>query len=144
MSRGQIFYLHLSAVLVTVTGAVFAAMKYFMHSSDEMAVVNHPMQPYMLSGHVVVAPLLLFGLGWIFANHIWPKFYFREQRNRITGIASMLLIGPMTLSGYLMQVSTADSTRKAMAIAHWITSAVFVIAYVAHLFFKPRGAEGVQ
>jgi len=133
MSRWQLLWLHLSVALTAITGIVFALMKYFMKSSDEFSVVNHPLQPHMLAAHVVVAPLLLFLLGWTFSNHMLPKFRFGNGKNRITGITSMSLILPMALSAYLLQIATNESLRQAMAIAHWITSGIFAIVYVAHL-----------
>ena len=132
MSRVQIVYLHVCVVLTALTGIVFAAMKYLMKPAGDFSVINYPLQPYMLSGHVVTAPFLVFGFGWLFGNHIWPKFRYGEQSKRPSGLWSMAAIVPMTLSGYLLQASTADATRTAMTVAHWITSALFVIAYVAH------------
>ena len=143
MTRTQILYLHVSTLLVTITGVVFALMKYLMKGEDDFAVVNHPLQPHMLSAHVVLAPFLVFGFGWIFASHVWPKLVFRDPRNRASGLASLALIAPMTLSGYLMQVSTNETIRYAMSVAHWVTSAIFVVAYVAHLV-KPSAAEAVR
>ena len=137
MTRTQLIWLHLAAALTTITGIVFAVMKYFMTATDEFSVINHPLQPHMLSAHVVVAPILLFVFGWTFSNHIWPKFRFGDDRSRKTGLAAMWLIAPMTLSAYLLQIATHEALQKAMAIAHWITSGVFVVAYVIHLF-KPR------
>jgi len=137
MTRGQVWYLHASVALTTITGALFAGMKYWMKSSDEFAVVNHPLQPHMLSVHVVVAPLLVFGLGWIFSDHIWPKFRQKNAPHRKSGIWSMAMIVPMTMSGYLLQISTADATRHAMAVTHWIGSGLFALAYVIHLITKP-------
>lgn len=140
MSRAQVIYLHLAVALTVVTGVVFAVMKYFMKTDDPFAAANHPLQPHALSAHVVVAPLLLFGLGWVFGNHIWPKFQYGDGRNRATGVAAMLLIAPMTLSGYLMQISTNESIRYAMTVAHWISSGLFVAIYAIHLI-KPPAAE---
>ena len=142
MSRKQLLWLHVSVALTAITGAVFAVMKYFMTSSDEFAVVNHPMQPYMLAAHVVIAPALLFVLGWTFSNHMLPKYRWGDGSNRKTGIAQMALIVPMALSAYLLQVSTIETMRQAMAVAHWITSGVFTLSYVIHLFFKPKPANG--
>lgn len=138
MSRPQVFYLHVTVVLTALTGVVYAVMKYFMKPVDEFSVVNHPLQPYMLDLHVVVAPFLVFAFGWIFADHIWPKFRFGDPRNRKSGLAAMSMIVPMTLSAYLLQVSTNEGVRKAMAAAHWITSGLFVIVYLAHLIGKPK------
>jgi hypothetical protein len=113
-------------------------MKYAMRTDDPFAVVNHPMQPFLLSAHVVIAPPLVFGLGWVFADHIWPKFVQKNAPQRRSGLWSMGAIVPMVLSGYLMQVTTADALRQSMAVAHWIASTLFVLAYCVHLFTKPE------
>ena len=136
MTRAQLLTLHASVAALTVTGAAFAFMKYAMHSDDAFAVINHPWQPGMLAAHLLAAPFALFALGWIFGDHIWPSFTARRP-NRRTGILSMLLIAPMTLTGYLLQVITEERARHWMAIAHWITSGVFAISYLAHLWFPP-------
>ena len=138
MSRLQLFWLHASVLLTTITGVVFAVMKYFMKTSDEFAVANHPLQPHMLAAHVVVSPLLLFVLGWTFSNHTLPKFRFGNGANRPSGIAAMSLMLPMAFSAYLLQIATNDAIRQAMTAAHWITSGLFVIAYVVHLGVRRR------
>src|SRR6266511_3443854 len=123
MNRGQILYLHVCVVLTALTGVLFAVMKYFMRPTDEFSVVNHPLQPYMLASHIVIAPFLVFGFGWIFSDHIWPKFRY-ERQNRASGLWSMFAIVPMTLSAYLLQISTSEAGRKTMAAAHWSSSAL--------------------
>ncbi|HUP61100.1 MAG TPA: hypothetical protein VNA69_11835 [Thermoanaerobaculia bacterium] len=133
MSRLQLFWLHASVFLTTLTGGVFAWMKYFMKSPDEFAVANHPWQPHMLAAHVVIAPLALFILGWTFSNHMLPKYRFGDGEKRISGVLSMALIVPMALSAYLLQIATNEELRNAMAIAHWISSGLFVLAYAIHL-----------
>jgi uncharacterized membrane protein YidH (DUF202 family) len=133
VSRLQLIWLHVTVALTAITGVVFAGMKYFMKSNDEFSVVNHPLQPSMLAVHVVVAPAVLFVLGWTFSNHILPKYRFGDGTNRRTGIGAALLIIPMALSGYLLQVSVDETLREVMAWAHWITSGVFLLAYLIHL-----------
>jgi hypothetical protein len=142
LSRAQILTLQLAFWLTTLTGAVFAWMRYAMKSEDPFAVANHPWQPHMLAAHVVLAPFLLFVLGWIFGNHIWPAFARKDVPHRKSGIVAMALIVPMALSAYLLQIATSDALRKAMAAAHWITSTVFALAYIAHLVFKPKRNAG--
>lgn len=144
MSRLQVAYVQLCVLLTAGTGIVFAWMKYGMKSDDPFAVVNHPWQPFMLAAHVVVAPLLLFGFGWIFNEHIWPRFRNHAATKRKSGTWSMAAIAPMVLSGYLLQVSTGETTRQAMAIAHWISSGVFVLGYGVHIILKPRSPASVM
>jgi hypothetical protein len=124
--------LNLSVALMAVSGLAFAVMKYWMKSDDPFAVVNHPLQPYALDMHVLLGPLAVFAFGWTFAAHVLPALTRRAPK-RATGIWTMVLIVLMVASGYLMQVSTGDATRKAFAVAHWIASGLFVIGYVAHL-----------
>lgn len=144
MSRAQVLTLQISVALTAITGVVFAWMKYAMKSDDPFAVVNHPLQPWMLSAHVVIAPLAVFAFGWIFGNHIAPGFSNRNARKRPSGASAMWMIAPMIVSGYLMQVSTADALRQAMAVAHWISSAAFVLAYIAHVFIRRGGAGSAR
>jgi Na+/proline symporter len=138
MNRLQALYLHACVFLTAGTGAVYAWMKYAMRTEDPFAVVNHPVQPFLLSAHVVIAPLLVFGFGWVFADHIWPKFVQKNAPQRKSGLWSMGAIVPMVLSGYLMQVMAGDVLRQAMAVAHWTASALFVLAYSVHLIRKPE------
>ena len=126
-------FLNISVALSALTGLVFAWMKYWMKSADPFAVVNHPWQPHLLSAHVLVAPLAVFAFGWTFGNHIWPALVNRAP-NRASGIMSMVLIIPMVITGYLMQISTEDAARHGFAVAHWIASGLYLAGYVAHLF----------
>ncbi len=138
MSRAQVALLQLSLLGMTLTGLVFAWMKYFMKSDDPFAVVNHPWQPHMMTAHVLLGPVAVFAIGWVFGNHIWPA-YRGGAPNRPSGIVSMLFIVPMTISGYLMQVSVDDAARKAFAVTHWVSVGLFVIVYVVHLVrLSPR------
>ena len=136
MSRAQVIVFQISVVLMTVTGALFAWMKYFMKSDDPFAVVNHRMQPWMLAAHIVIAPLALFAIGWIFGPHIGPGLTNPYAPKRKSGVWSFIGIAPMVFSGYLLQVSTGDAIRKAMSVTHWIASAFFLVAYVVHLAIK--------
>src|SRR5205085_2441515 len=95
MSRAQLLWLHLSIALTAITGIVFAWMKYAMKSGDPFAVANHPLQPHMLSAHVLLAPAMTFVLGWTFANHIWPRIVMQDPRRRLTGLTAAILIVPM-------------------------------------------------
>lgn len=115
-------------------------MKYAMKSDDPFAVVNHPMQPFLLSAHVIVAPLLVFAFGWIFGNHIAPGYYANRTASRWrSGAFNAVVLLPMIASGYLSQIATADAMRHAMAVAHWVSSAFFVVAYTTHLLTKKNG-----
>jgi len=134
MTRAQIVLLHISVITVTITGVVFAWMKYGMKTDDPFAVANHPWQPYILDLHVFLAPLLVFALGWIFGDHILLKYRAGARRKRRSGLSAMWLIGPMIASGYLIQVLTNETLQHGGRIGHWITSGIFVVAYGIHQY----------
>ena len=135
MSRTQIVLLHVSLIIVTITGVIFAWMKYAMHTDDPFAVANHPWQPYVLDLHVIFAPLLVFAIGWIFGDHILLK-YRLSPRKRKSGLSAMWLIAPMIMSGYLIQVLTSESLQYGSRITHWVTSGIFVLAYAVHQYLE--------
>ncbi len=138
MTSTQKWLLNATSLLLSVTGALFAWMKYFLKSDDPFAVANHPWQPYMLDGHVIVAPVALFVIGIVYANHVKPKHDAGTKPRRRTGLAALWMIAPMVLSGYLMQVLTAERLVEAMRIVHWISSALFVTGLLVHqLLRKP-------
>ncbi len=140
MALGQVPLLQVSTLVVTLTGVVFAWMKYFMKNDDPFSVFNHPWQPHMLAIHVVAAPILVFALGWIFQNHILAKIAMNgSAKRRFSGVMATLLIAPMVLSGYLMQTFTNETLHRAMEVTHWVSSGLFVLVYVAHLFGKKNG-----
>jgi hypothetical protein len=144
MTRLEAICLHIAVALTTVSGAIFAYMKYAMTTDDPFAVANHPAQPFMLDAHVVTAPLLVFGFGLIFNGHIWWKYRSGFQGRRRSGLWSFSLIVPMVLSGYLLQATSGEGVRKAMMVTHWVSSAAFVIAYLVHQFVRRRAGNGTK
>lgn len=139
LTRGQTWFLHVSVALATLTGIVYAWMKYFVESDDPFAVANHPWQPTLLHLHIVAVPLLVYGLGWIASAHIGPKYRSKTRIARRSGLVMMLLAGIMIFSGYVLQVLTGEAALKWSAIVHWISSGVFVAGYLIHQVVKPSG-----
>lgn len=130
--------MHAAVAIVTVTGLAFAWIKYGMSTDDPFAVVNHAWQPTILHLHILAAPVLVFAIGWIFSDHISAKYRSGAAARRPTGILAMWVIAPMIVSGYLLQVFTGERALQVSAVAHWVTSAAFVVAYVVHQLSRRR------
>ena len=133
------FFLNVTTALLTLTGAVFAWMKYFMKTDDPFAVANHPWQPHMLHLHVVAAPVAVFVIVVVWASLVKPKHDAGTKPRRKSGLAALWMIAPMALSGYLMQVLTNERLVEAMRITHWISSALFVAGLVVHQLLRKNG-----
>ena len=128
MLRGTLLVL---VVLSGLTGVVFAAMKYLMTSDDPFAAFHHPWQPSLLAAHVLVAPALLFTLGWVFANHVAPQLG-QTRHARFSGVALVITIASMAVSGYLLQVVSGPGWRLGYAWVHGLSGTLFLLFFGAH------------
>lgn len=132
MNRTERWLLDISNLLVGGTGIAYAVMRYLMESPDEWSVVNHPWQPHLQHLHVVAAPLLVFACGLIWSRHVLPKLSASDPRGRTTGLALVVQLIPMVLSGYLIQVSVSEGWRTTWVWVHVVTSIVWILMTFAH------------
>jgi hypothetical protein len=132
MSRFEKWMLWTSFAITAITGIGLLWTKYLMHTDDPWAVINHPLQPWLLKAHIVAAPALVFALGLISSKHIWQHFKARVPAGRRTGITTLVMGTLMILSGYLIQVVTLAAPLKVLAIAHITLGFAFLVGFVAH------------
>lgn len=128
-----------SSVATGITGIVYAWMKYLMEPSQPWAVINHPLQPWMLKAHILVAPVLVFAFGLIAVEHAWKHFRCLVPAGRRSGILAGALFAPMVVSGYLIQVVTHAGWLRAMVWAHLISGSIYLVAFLLHQRIFRRG-----
>ena len=126
---------------ITLSGVAYFCMKYLMTTDDPFALVNHPWEPAMLSIHVVSAPLVVVLFGMVFRSHTLRKLLQASPVNRRSGLASAGTFLVMTLSGYLIQVTTNPALIAIAIWTHVATSVLFVAAYGVHLVIGYRTAH---
>ncbi|MDT8370217.1 MAG: hypothetical protein RQ745_13505 [Longimicrobiales bacterium] len=137
--------LWISTALVGATGVAYFWVKYFMEPAQPWDVVAHPIEPWLLRAHIVTAPLLVFAIGLVTTNHIWKHFRSGTRAGRASGLTAMVVGGPMVVTGYLIQVITHPGWLRAMAIAHIVTSLVFLLGFVLHgKVFRRTRRRGVK
>jgi hypothetical protein len=124
--------LQITTFVLTLTGVLYAIMHYLIQSKDPFSVVNHPWEPYMLTAHILTAPLLILIIGAILHSHILYKLQTRARIARQSGIVLIFLFLFMVSSGYLLQVITGEF-RKSLVWIHLGTGLLWFIFYVAHL-----------
>lgn len=139
MSRFERWLLHLSNLLVGGTGLVYAWMLYFLRPEDPYAVVNHAWQPQAQHLHVLAAPLLVFGAGMIWRNHVWAQWKLKVRRGLASGVTLGLTLIPMVASGYLLQTAVDDTWRKVWVGVHLASSGLWAAGYLAHQVRSVRG-----
>jgi hypothetical protein len=123
-----------TSVATVLTGVIYLWMKYLMVSDDPFAVVNHPWQPLMLKLHILVAPLLTFSLGVVALRHIWRHLKAGMREGRRSGLWTLVAVGPMILTGYLIQAVTQEGWLAAMAYSHIGFGLAYALALLAHQF----------
>jgi hypothetical protein len=140
LSRATAVFVHLATLLVGGTGLVFGWMRYFCEPADEFSLSNHPLEPSLEAWHIVSAPLLVFAVGLLWRAHVWGRIRAGLAAGRRTGIALALLVGPMTLSGYLLQTAVDASWRTVWLSVHLATGIGWLLGYGLHQRARRRAA----
>ena len=137
---------HLGNLLVGGTGLVYAVMLYFLEPVDSFSVVNHPWQPVVQHLHIWAAPLLVFGAGLIWREHIWKHWSQGVEARRHSGLSLLLTLAPMVVSGYLIQTSVNATWRGIWVGIHLTASVIWLAGYLGHfvpaLVRRRRRARG--
>lgn len=132
MTRLERGLLQASSTAVAATGLVYAAMKYLMTTDDPYAVVNHPLQPFVLKLHILAGPVLVFAVGMTVAGHVRHHWGSASRRGRRTGYPLTFLVAPLVLSGYLLQAFTDERWLEILGYAHLALGLLFSGWFVGH------------
>jgi len=141
MTRAQAWSVHLAALGVGATGLVYAWMRYLCEPEDELALVNHPLQPSVQHLHLWLAPLLVFAVGLVWSEHVWARVRSGFPVRRATGLALFALFWPMVLSGIAVQVADGERTRAIAIWSHALSGVAWCLAYAFHMLAR-RGNTG--
>ncbi len=141
MSRVERLSVWISTALVTVTGLAFAWMKYVLEPADPWAVINHPLQPWLLKAHILTAPILVFAVGSITLRHVWRHWKSRAQAGRRSGTLAALTLVPMIFTGYLIQAVTSSFWLTALGVVHLGVGTAFAGAVLVHRIRPPERDE---
>ncbi len=132
MSAFERWCLWLGSAATAVTGVALLWMKYVLEPMGPWSVINHPLQPWILKLHILVAPLLVFALGVITLRHVWEHIRLRVRRGYKTGMTAGVMAISMVLTGYLVQVVTSEPWLRVVALGHIVAGLIYVVGLVAH------------
>jgi hypothetical protein len=138
VSLAERLLLHLSALLTVGTGLLYGWLRYFGQRAGEFGPEPHPAQAWLQHAHILVSPVLLFALGMLIRGHVQPMLRRPAPVGRRSGLVAVLVLAPMVLSGYGVQVVTEPGWRVGLAWLHGVFSLLFLAGYAAHLA-KTRG-----
>jgi hypothetical protein len=135
--------LHLSALAMALSGLAYGWLKYFGQRMGEFGLEAHPLQGLAEHAHVLLGPLLVFSLGLAVRAHVTPMLRKPRKGGARTGLALTLVLGPMVLSGYAVQVAVDPRWRLALAWVHGPLALLFLLGYGLHLFLPGKRRRGL-
>lgn len=136
--------LHLAALLTGATGLIYGWLRYYGQRAGEFGLEAHPLQATLQHLHVLAAPLLVFALGMLVRGHVLPMWRGGKPGGRASGVLLALILAPMALSGYIVQVAVEPRWRLLFAWIHGVLSLLFLMGYGVHQLAalrQPRAAE---
>jgi hypothetical protein len=116
-------------------------MKYAMSSDDPFSLINHPLEPFMLKAHILIAPVLVLVFGMMLESHIRRRFSDAAPSQRRSGLLAVISFVPMALSGYALQVVSNPTAANVALATHLGASLVFCWVYGRHLVGYRRKAR---
>lgn len=115
-----------------VTGVAYWWMKELLTAAEPWAVVNHPLQPWVLKAHILIAPLQVFSVGLITSRHIWRHFRAGVRKGRSSGLLAALAFLAVVVTGYALQVVTAELLLRVLAWSHLVLGVVYSVGVALH------------
>lgn len=140
IARLESWLLAASSALAGGTGIALYVMKNWLTSADPFAVIHHPWQPAMLKIHLLVVPWLILLLGGVTTRHALDRLRSGRRTGRGSGLLVAVLVGPMILSGVLIQVMTAEAWLAALAPIHLAAGLLYIAGLVGHKAATPSRA----
>lgn len=147
MTRLERWSLHIAALLTGATGLFYGWFRYFGQIKGEFGVEAHPLQSTLQHLHVLAAPLLVFTFGLLVRGHVLPMWRGGRPAGRASGLLLALILAPMVLSGYAVQVALEPRWRLSFAWIHGVSSLLFLAAYGGHQLAplrQPRVQENAE
>jgi len=132
------WFVWVASVLTGLTGVGYFYTKYLIENADPFSVVNHPLEPWLLKGHILVSPLLVLAFGSIFVRHVWRHYRAGILLGRKSGFGTALTFVPMAGTGYLVQTVVDPARVQVTAWSHIALSVVYLVGIAAHQVYVHR------
>lgn len=134
MTRFERWAVWSTSIATFATGLIYLWMKYLLVSDDPLAIMNHPWQGAVLKAHILVAPLLVFSIGLVALRHVWRHLTGGMRYGRRSGLLTVVVLGPMIATGYLIQAITHVGWLRATAFAHIGLGLFYGLGLLVHQF----------
>ncbi|MDA1331267.1 MAG: hypothetical protein O3A65_02170 [Proteobacteria bacterium] len=131
LGRYHTWFLYTVGGILTLSGALWLYLHYFIRIEGEFGPIHHPMEHDLLSIHGIVAALMMIGFGSVLPGHVSRAWSMR--RNLWTGIFMFTTMTVLSVSGYFLYYLGNESSREVTAIIHWVIGLTLPILAVVHI-----------
>lgn len=130
LARWQILLLQWSGGLLWLSGVAWLLVHHFGTVQGEFGPEVNPLEPWALRVHGAAMPVLMLGLGSLLVVHVVRGWTHRTQR--WTGLALLVLLGLLAVSGYCLYYVAADGLRGPIGIMHWVIGIAVLPLFLWH------------
>ena len=130
LARWQIMLLTIGGGMLWLSGAGWLLLHYYGQVQGEFGPQINPVEPWFMRLHGLVMIPALLGFGGLFIVHI-PKGW-KEEKQRIAGIALTTVLSALILSGYLLYYVGGDDLREWASLFHWVIGLASPVIFIWH------------
>jgi len=125
-------FVYISTIAALISGVLYIGLRTFAEPADPWAIVNHPLEPWALKAHILTAPIMLFAVGLITAQHIIRSLRSSLPTGRQSGLIMAVLFGPLALTGYLLQTVISPLMTSILSWSHLGLGLICAVALLIH------------
>jgi hypothetical protein len=136
LSRRHERYLYLTGTLLAVSGGAWLIEHYLLQPPGEPTLGAHPSEAWWmrLHGAAVIGFLLAFGA--LLPGHIVQNW--RQRANRYSGLALVIVVSLLALSGYGLYYLVGDLGRAWISVLHWAVGLLAAAGLGVHILLAKQ------
>lgn len=130
------YFTHLSHYLALISGLGYYFVIHYLKVDTQYGLRPHSSQGAWQAIHILVVPALIFAVGLLWKDHIYLKYSHRVMRKRKSGLILIVSFFLMSISGYIIQVSSSFDRVELIKNFHFYSSLVWSLAYGVHQLLR--------
>lgn len=123
--------LYLSLGILLISGVIWLVAHYLLFQESDFELVRSPLEPISMKIHGAIVPIFMLGLGALFPIHISRAY--KAGINLTTGISTLLLLGCLIITGYLLYYSGDENFRQWSSVAHSVLGLMLAPFLIVHI-----------
>ena len=118
--------------ILTLTGMIWLLAHYGLRKAGSLEE-THPLEPWMMKLHGLAVMVSLFLYGSLLRSHMIKAWHARMNRN--TGLITLIILGWLAISGYLLYYAGNEEIRSFISISHWTIGLLVALALPLHIWY---------